>query len=348
MHWETPAVASPGGYCPRAPCSFPALHPAVMDSCCRRGLVFVTGDNIYNIYNTHWLCARSPSCCPLPPPLSLTEGVSKLFFFAVLQNLWASGRVCVWGRMNRNRKNTHFNLASVWQHSDLDSKRAVFAAGLSSAEYQQPGKASCVSINWTLGDAQVEVINTATGRRRDSGTPSRLCKHALFTRWSRLHRKVSTEHTESKWVKCNTSGACQDVRKDSDRWLTGATLPRWRRAWRRSELKHRYENQPLPQKVSGHFVKRLKSLQQEVNLVISWLKGFGSETLKHYLFKHLNKQNQHILWKKLIISNFKTIFLSSFSPMSPWGTKKLKLKPFPQTFFISVIFFFFNLWKRTF
>uniref|UniRef100_A0A3Q2WAF1 Adenosine deaminase RNA specific B2 (inactive) n=1 Tax=Haplochromis burtoni TaxID=8153 RepID=A0A3Q2WAF1_HAPBU len=59
-------------------------------------------------------------------------------------------------------------------------------SGLSSADYQQPGKASCVSVNWTLGDAQLEVVNTATGRRRDSGTPSRLCKHALFTRWNRL------------------------------------------------------------------------------------------------------------------------------------------------------------------
>uniref|UniRef100_A0A3Q2ULK7 A to I editase domain-containing protein n=1 Tax=Fundulus heteroclitus TaxID=8078 RepID=A0A3Q2ULK7_FUNHE len=60
---------------------------------------------------------------------------------------------------------------------------------VSLAEYQQQGKATCVSVNWTLGDPQLEVINTATGRRRDSGTPSRLCKHALFTRWSRLYRK---------------------------------------------------------------------------------------------------------------------------------------------------------------
>lgn len=66
----------------------------------------------------------------------------------------------------------------------------VFSIGLSSAEYQQPGKASCVSVNWTLGDSQLEVVNTATGQRRDSGTPSRLCKRALFTRWNRLYRKV--------------------------------------------------------------------------------------------------------------------------------------------------------------
>lgn len=64
------------------------------------------------------------------------------------------------------------------------------AVGLSSAEYQQPVKASSVSINWTLGDTHVEVVNTTTGRRRDSGAPSRLCKHALFTRWSRLDHKV--------------------------------------------------------------------------------------------------------------------------------------------------------------
>uniref|UniRef100_A0A3Q2TKM3 A to I editase domain-containing protein n=1 Tax=Fundulus heteroclitus TaxID=8078 RepID=A0A3Q2TKM3_FUNHE len=61
-----------------------------------------------------------------------------------------------------------------------------------SAEYQQQGKATCVSVNWTLGDPQLEVINTATGRRRDSGTPSRLCKHALFTRWSRLRTPSPT------------------------------------------------------------------------------------------------------------------------------------------------------------
>uniref|UniRef100_A0A8C3ASV4 Adenosine deaminase RNA specific B2 (inactive) n=1 Tax=Cyclopterus lumpus TaxID=8103 RepID=A0A8C3ASV4_CYCLU len=67
-------------------------------------------------------------------------------------------------------------------------------SGLSTAEYQQPGKASCVSVNWTLGDAQLELVNTATGRRRDSGTPSRLCKHALFTRWNRLYRKVRPPH----------------------------------------------------------------------------------------------------------------------------------------------------------
>ncbi|XP_043960684.1 double-stranded RNA-specific editase B2 isoform X1 [Gambusia affinis] len=74
-------------------------------------------------------------------------------------------------------------------------------SGLSNIEYQQQGKATCVSINWTLGDAQPEVVNTATGRRRDSGTPSRICKHALFTRWNRLYRKLGV-HVSSSAKDC--------------------------------------------------------------------------------------------------------------------------------------------------
>ncbi|XP_075899264.1 double-stranded RNA-specific editase B2 isoform X2 [Nelusetta ayraudi] len=65
-------------------------------------------------------------------------------------------------------------------------------SGISGADcWQQTGKATCVSVNWTLGDAQLEVLNTATGRRRESGASSRLCKHAMFARWSRLHRKLA-------------------------------------------------------------------------------------------------------------------------------------------------------------
>lgn len=73
-----------------------------------------------------------------------------------------------------------------------DTRFVSPTAGLSGADcWLQAGKATCVSVNWTLGDAQLEVLNTATGRRRESGAPSRLCKHAMFARWSRLHHKVS-------------------------------------------------------------------------------------------------------------------------------------------------------------
>ncbi len=64
--------------------------------------------------------------------------------------------------------------------------------GLSNSDCRQQGKSMCYSVNWTAGDTQLEVLNASTGKRRDSGSPSRLCKHALFARWIRLYRKVSS------------------------------------------------------------------------------------------------------------------------------------------------------------
>ncbi|KAJ8336635.1 hypothetical protein SKAU_G00378550 [Synaphobranchus kaupii] len=61
---------------------------------------------------------------------------------------------------------------------------------LGSSDGRWAGKSPCFSVNWTAGDAQLEVVNASTGRRRDSGASSRLCKHALFTRWARLHSKI--------------------------------------------------------------------------------------------------------------------------------------------------------------
>ncbi|XP_035267853.1 double-stranded RNA-specific editase B2 [Anguilla anguilla] len=66
-------------------------------------------------------------------------------------------------------------------------------SGLSSSDVRQPGKSPCFSVNWTAGDGRLEVVNTATGKRKDSGASSRLCKHALFTRWAKLYHKLSTQ-----------------------------------------------------------------------------------------------------------------------------------------------------------
>ncbi|KAK2886214.1 double-stranded RNA-specific editase B2 [Channa argus] len=95
-------------------------------------------------------------------------------------------------------------------------------SGLSSAEFQQSGKASSVSINWTLGDAQLEVINTTTGRRRDSGAPSRLCKHALFTRWTRLYRKLGIHVASSadrQLMYCETKMAARPYQTVKQHWF---------------------------------------------------------------------------------------------------------------------------------
>lgn len=63
------------------------------------------------------------------------------------------------------------------------------SVGISNAEARQPGKAPNFSVNWTVGDQGLEVINATTGKD-DPGRPSQLCKHALFSRWVRLHAKV--------------------------------------------------------------------------------------------------------------------------------------------------------------
>lgn len=62
--------------------------------------------------------------------------------------------------------------------------------GISNAEARQPGKAPNFSVNWTVGDQGLEVINATTGKD-DLGRPSRLCKQALYGRWMRLHGKVA-------------------------------------------------------------------------------------------------------------------------------------------------------------
>ncbi|XP_054882024.1 double-stranded RNA-specific editase 1-like [Poeciliopsis prolifica] len=64
-------------------------------------------------------------------------------------------------------------------------------SGISNTEARQPGKAPNFSVNWTIGDQGLEVINATTGKD-DLGRPSRLCKHALFTRWIDLHSKLSS------------------------------------------------------------------------------------------------------------------------------------------------------------
>lgn len=62
-------------------------------------------------------------------------------------------------------------------------------SGISNAEARQPGKAPNFSVNWTVGDTCLEVINATTGKD-EMGRASRLCKHALYSRWMRIHAKV--------------------------------------------------------------------------------------------------------------------------------------------------------------
>lgn len=75
------------------------------------------------------------------------------------------------------------------QCRDLFSTLSV-RTGLSSTEVRPAGKAPNVSVNWSCGDGGLEEINTSTGRRKDSGNPSRLCRRSVFPRWQRLQQQV--------------------------------------------------------------------------------------------------------------------------------------------------------------
>ncbi|XP_064135635.1 double-stranded RNA-specific editase 1 isoform X2 [Loxodonta africana] len=75
-------------------------------------------------------------------------------------------------------------------------------SGISNAEARQPGKAPNFSVNWTVGDSAIEVINATTGKD-ELGRASRLCKHALYCRWMRVHGQVPTNLLRSKITKPN-------------------------------------------------------------------------------------------------------------------------------------------------
>ncbi|XP_066115294.1 double-stranded RNA-specific editase 1 isoform X2 [Saccopteryx bilineata] len=75
-------------------------------------------------------------------------------------------------------------------------------SGISNAEARQPGKAPNFSVNWTVGDSTIEVINATTGKD-ELGRASRLCKHALYCRWMRVHGKVPSNLMRSKITKPN-------------------------------------------------------------------------------------------------------------------------------------------------
>lgn len=76
----------------------------------------------------------------------------------------------------------------------LPSTPAVPATspGVSDTTVRQPGKSPHFSVNWVAGTADVEVLDTTTGRR-SCGAPSRLCKHELATHWAHLYGKVSRD-----------------------------------------------------------------------------------------------------------------------------------------------------------
>ncbi|XP_068612464.1 double-stranded RNA-specific editase 1-like [Brachionichthys hirsutus] len=91
----------------------------------------------------------------------------------------------------------HLSRATYQRIADIEDLPRPFSlnrpllSGISNAEARQPGRAPNFSVNWTAGDQGLEVVNATTGKD-DLGRPSRLCKHVLYSRWMRLHGKLSS------------------------------------------------------------------------------------------------------------------------------------------------------------
>ncbi|XP_039612362.1 double-stranded RNA-specific editase 1 isoform X1 [Polypterus senegalus] len=91
----------------------------------------------------------------------------------------------------------HLSRAMYQRIADIEDLSSPFIlnrpllSGISNAEARQPGKAPNFSVNWTVGDQGLEIINATTGKD-DMGRASRLCKHALYSRWLRLQSKLAS------------------------------------------------------------------------------------------------------------------------------------------------------------
>ncbi|KAI3374171.1 hypothetical protein L3Q82_006038 [Scortum barcoo] len=78
------------------------------------------------------------------------------------------------------------------KHLPFPYRRQQLLLGcLSGSEVRPAGKAPTISVNWSGGDGGLEEISTSTGRRRDSGTPSRLCRRFMFACWQRLQQQLN-------------------------------------------------------------------------------------------------------------------------------------------------------------
>ncbi|XP_062907771.1 double-stranded RNA-specific editase 1-like isoform X1 [Mobula hypostoma] len=89
----------------------------------------------------------------------------------------------------------HLSRAVYQRLTDIENLPSIYTlnrpllSGISNTESRQPGKAPNFSVNWAVEDSALEIINAMTGKD-DMGRPSRLCKHALYSRWLRLHAKL--------------------------------------------------------------------------------------------------------------------------------------------------------------
>ncbi|KAM8838327.1 double-stranded RNA-specific editase B2-like isoform 1-T1 [Synchiropus picturatus] len=107
---------------------------------------------------------------------------------------------------------------------------------LSRSNSRPPGRAPAVSLNWTEGDPSFEEVSTSTGRKGDTGGPSRLCRRSLFTRWRALQGQPGPDHHQKTHAE---SKAAQDYHRAVQQFRTTleqAGLGQWTRTTRHNQL----------------------------------------------------------------------------------------------------------------
>ncbi|XP_014845743.1 PREDICTED: double-stranded RNA-specific editase 1-like [Poecilia mexicana] len=83
-------------------------------------------------------------------------------------------------------------LARVKHLPSLYRRQQLLLGCLSSTEVCPAGRAGDVCVNWSFGERTLEEINISTGRSKDSGSASRICRRFLFSCWLRLENKLNT------------------------------------------------------------------------------------------------------------------------------------------------------------
>uniref|UniRef100_A0A3Q2QB63 Double-stranded RNA-specific editase B2-like n=1 Tax=Fundulus heteroclitus TaxID=8078 RepID=A0A3Q2QB63_FUNHE len=88
------------------------------------------------------------------------------------------------------------------------------------------GKTSNVSVNWSYGEGGLEEVSTTTGKRTESGSPSRICRSSLFSWWLKLEDKA--RHSEITYAASKEAAGCyQRAVQRFRNALQGAGLGMW-------------------------------------------------------------------------------------------------------------------------
>ncbi|XP_075911150.1 double-stranded RNA-specific editase 1 isoform X2 [Petromyzon marinus] len=123
-------------------------------------------------------------------------------------------------------------ISDIWDLPSPYKLNRPMLSGISNAESRQAGKAPSFSANWSYGDGSLEVINATTGKN-DLGRASRLSKHALFSRWLRVNRKLNTRidlKGKRMNVYCEAKLAAEDyqgAKRQLNRAFHKASLGAW-------------------------------------------------------------------------------------------------------------------------